>query len=356
MSNFFEVHKIRVIQHLVFWLFASFFWLFTMFVGSNFKTIFKIEPFIITFIFNACFSVAVYVNLYILIPYFLKLRKFFLYGINLILISCIVALFIDIVMVYPLQSFVKDEGMFSGLSYWVLFNFAFITIMYVGVTTFFSFVREWFILQKISSKLQTVENERLEAELKALKTQINPHFLFNTLNSIYSLALYKSDKTPDTILQLSDMMRYILYECNERYVLLEKELYFIRNYINLQRIRLNENVPVTLEIKGEVNNQLIAPLLLEPIIENAFKHGMKGKSSDSFINIIINLDSQKQILFEVINSYNKDWKEQDKENKGIGVKNVLRRLELLYPERHELFVEEGEDKYTVKLKLKLNLL
>lgn len=353
MSSFFEVYRIRVMQHLIFWFSASFFWLFTMFVGSNFKTILKIEPFIITFIFNACFAIAVYVNLYILIPYLLKLRQFILYAISLIIVALLVSLFIDLIMVFPLQSLVKDEGMFSSLSFWVLFNLAFITIMYIGVTTFFSFVREWFILQKISSKLQNVEKAKLEAELKALKTQINPHFLFNTLNSIYSLALYKSDKTPSTILQLSDMMRYILYECNERYVLLEKELYFIRNYIDLQRIRLNENVPVSLEIIGQVKEQLIAPLLLEPIIENAFKHGMKGRTSENFINITINLDSDKEIIFEVVNSYNKEWKDPERENKGIGVKNVQRRLELLYPDMHKLIVEEMDDSYRVKLKLKL---
>ncbi|WP_372752770.1 sensor histidine kinase [Labilibaculum sp.] len=354
MTNIKEISRSRIAYHILFWVLAFTFWLFTMFVASNFKNILRVEPVLMTLVFNLCFAAAVYFNLLVLIPRFFKKQKFFLYVFSLIGIISLSAFFIDFLLVYPLSRFVQGEQFFGDLTFVVWFNFAFFTFIYVGVTSFLSLMREWFILQKISFQLKDIEREKLEAELKALKAQINPHFLFNTLNNIYSLTLDKSDKAPSLVLKLSDLMRYILYDCNDRYVLLEKELEFIQNYIDLQKIRLDDSVPVQIGVKGDPARRKIAPLLFEPLIENAFKHGAYGKNNDGFVNILFNFENTNEIELSIENRLASDWNKENEKNGGIGIKNVIRRLELLYPEKHRLVIKEDNKLFKVTLQIDLS--
>ncbi|PKQ65129.1 hypothetical protein BZG02_04695 [Labilibaculum filiforme] len=307
-----------------------------------------------TFVFNLCFAVAVYFNLLVLIPFFFKKQKFFLYILFLLGLISLAAFFIDFLLVYPLGRFVQGEKYFEELTFVVWFNFAFFTFIYVGLTSFLSLMREWFILQKISFQLKDIEREKLEAELKALKAQINPHFLFNTLNNIYSLTLDKSDKAPSLVLKLSDLMRYILYDCNDRYVLMEKELEFIKNYLDLQKIRLDDSIPVKMEVKGNVARSKIAPLLFEPLIENAFKHGAYGKNNGGFVNILLNFEDENHIELLIENRSQHVWDKEDEKNSGIGIKNVIRRLELLYPEKHRLEIKDEDNLFKVSLQIDLS--
>jgi LytS/YehU family sensor histidine kinase len=256
--------------------------------------------------------------------------------------------------VYPLNSFVQGEKYFEELTFMVWVNFAFFTLIYVGITTFLSMTRELILLQKISSKFQSIEREKLEAELKALKSQINPHFLFNTLNNLYSLTLDKSDKAPNLVLKLSDMMRYILYECNDRYVFVDKELDFIKNYLELQRIRLDEAIPVSINVKGSASQNKIAPLLFEPLIENAFKHGAYGKKNNGFVNILFNFEEKDKMELLIENRFDNKWQNEVEERKGIGIKNVTRRLELLYPDKHDLKISRQDDLFKVVLQIDLS--
>lgn len=347
MKNFF---KNRLIQHIFFWLLAYLFWLFTMFVASEFKNVLTFEPLFITFIFNLCFALAVYVNLYILLPLLFKKRRFSLYVIFLLGLISITGLVIDLLLVFPLNSFVQEETFFQEVSVMVAFNFSFFTAFYVGITSFFSFIRQWF---QISIRMKDVETEKLEAELKALKAQINPHFLFNSLNNIYSLTLDQSPKAPDLILRLSDMMRYILYECNDRFVLLDKEMAFVHNYLELQRVRLEETVPVRMDVIGTLNNQVIAPLLIEPLIENAFKHGLSNGHQDAFVDIIFNFEEPESLKLIIENSCGISCEQRGSDKKGIGISNVIRRLELLYPGKHQMNIELKKKRYKVTLHLEL---
>ncbi|WP_282015857.1 sensor histidine kinase [Marinifilum flexuosum] len=354
MNNIRTISRSRIIYHILFWVVATVFWLLTMFVASNFKNILKIEPVLMTLVFNLCFAVAVYVNLLILIPFLFKRQRFFLYVVSVFAMISIAAFVIDFLLVYPLNSFVQGEQYFEELTFVVWVNFAIFTLIYVGITSVLSMTRELIILQKVTANFQDIEREKLEAELKALKAQINPHFLFNTLNNLYSLTLDKSDKAPNLVLKLSDMMRYILYECNDRYVFVDKELDFIKNYLDLQKIRLDDTIPVSINVKGSASQNKIAPLLFEPLIENAFKHGSYGKNNNGFVNILFNFEEKDRMELSIENRFDDKWQDEERKAKGIGIKNVTRRLELLYPDKHDLNISKQDDLFKVNLQIDLS--
>lgn len=191
-----------------------------------------------------------------------------------------------------------------------------------------------------------LENQKLAAELAFLKSQVNPHFLFNTLNNIYSLAYKQSPETPDAIMKLSLLMRYMLYESNDALVSLEKEVDHIKNFIDLQKLRLREQTSIKFNIEGEPSGKQIAPMLLMTLVENAFKHGLVSKNE---IGIILNLTvKEDSLLFSTINNTSSHKK---REFGGIGLENLKRRLNLLYTNQHQLTFEEKEGTFYATLKL-----
>ena len=195
------------------------------------------------------------------------------------------------------------------------------------------------------------EAQKKSTELIYLRKQTNPHFLFNALNSIYSLAYKKSEMVPDAIITLSELMRYMLYETDNKTVQLEKEINYIKNYIALQKLRLNNIENVYLNIHGETKNKFIEPLLLISFIENAFKYGTDYKGTAS-VRIRIVIDNEKDLLdFWVENKIEKH--DTDPENSGIGMTNIKSRLQLLYPGAHKLTVIENGQTYSVHLNLNL---
>ena len=217
-----------------------------------------------------------------------------------------------------------------------------IFFIYLVLTTLLTLSNSWY-------RLQQVEKEKLSIELNSLKAQVNPHFLFNSLNSIYSLALAKSNQTAETVLELSNLLRYMLYEVSEEKVDLDKEVEMIENYIELQKLRADDSTQVSFEIKGDLKDKKIAPLLLFPLIENAFKHGVKGVSDSAFIEM--KLELEEDIRFGIRN--NKGQVDDIEKGKygGIGLENVKRRLELIYPKSHQFSIIEKADSFEVKLKL-----
>lgn len=195
---------------------------------------------------------------------------------------------------------------------------------------------------------KTLENEKLNAELAFLKSQINPHFLFNSLNNIYSLAYQKSEKTPDAILKLSGIMRYMLYETNEDTVLLEEEVSYLENYIDLQRLRTKDEVYVELQISIDREDYRVMPLLLMSFLENAFKHGVATNAEKPIRIVIAVQDGRLHFKTENLKSQlNKD------QTRGVGLANLRRRLELRYPEKHSINIVETVDYYTSELFLYL---
>jgi LytS/YehU family sensor histidine kinase len=185
------------------------------------------------------------------------------------------------------------------------------------------------------------------SELALLRSQVNPHFLFNTLNNIYSLVCKKSPDAPEAIMKLSSIMRYMLYDTNTDVVLLEKEIEYLGSFIELQKLRIRHTDFVELRIEGEVGNKTIAPMLLIPFVENAFKHGSKtGPSPGIMIHLVV---SPHQLLFEVTNHLKKNYIGSKDILGGIGLQNINRRLELLYPGKHSLESTQDNDLYRVKL-------
>lgn len=196
------------------------------------------------------------------------------------------------------------------------------------------------------------ESNRTASELNYLRKQTNPHFLFNALNSIYSLAYKKSDLVPDAIVTLSEMMRYMLYETDNQTVFLEKEINYIKNYIDLQKLRLNNIENIYINIHGETREKYIEPLLLISFVENAFKYGTDYKGAAYVkIKIIIENNNLDFWIENKIQDYTKD-----PDNSGIGMNNIENRLNLLYPNTHQLTILETEGTYSAHLKLKLDQL
>lgn len=208
-------------------------------------------------------------------------------------------------------------------------------------------------MQDLNYKLAKIEKQKLEAELSTLKGQLNPHFLFNSLNNIYSLSLIKSDKVPDLILKLSDLMRHIIYESKENFISLEKEIEFVDNFVSLQRIRTNEKTVIDYQKIGNIPSARIAPLLFEPFIDNAFKHGLPGNESNDYIRIRFNFEQAEKLIFQIENNYS-DAENWNKKHSGIGIQNVKQRLALLYnKEEYSLHISKDKHIYSVTLELKL---
>jgi LytS/YehU family sensor histidine kinase len=204
---------------------------------------------------------------------------------------------------------------------------------------------------------QKVEHDKLEAELKLkeselklLKGQIQPHFLFNTLNNLYLLALEKSDKTPDLVLRLSEMLSYITYDCSVEKISLDKEIEFINSFIELERIRF-ETCDISMKISGNTHNIQIAPMILHTFIDNSFKHGAEKDTGDPWIKISLDL-KDNVLVFTVINSTRKEENSAVKVH-GIGVANATKRLNLIYPDRHELVIKNSDTRYSVFLRIEL---
>ena len=199
---------------------------------------------------------------------------------------------------------------------------------------------------------EMLEKEKLETELKFLKTQIHPHFFFNTLNNLYSLVLKKSDSAPDVVLMLSELMRYVLYESNTPKVSLSNELKHISNYINLEKLRLPTDSEIRFAVNGNTNAITIEPMLLIPVVENCFKHVSPSSNNTSWIIIEISI-AEGYLTLTTENSIEPEKAAAEKGPHGVGMKNVKRRLELLYPGKYEL--KAISDDYTYLCKLRIDL-
>jgi two-component system, LytTR family, sensor kinase len=216
------------------------------------------------------------------------------------------------------------------------------------VANFYGFTYAWFRDQRVRVKL---EQEKLRSELLALKHQINPHFLFNVLNSLYGLALNHNDEpTAEGIAKLSQMMRYMLYESNGSFVDLDREIDYIENYISLQKLRTHPNTHIHFTVSGSTHGRQIAPMLFIPFIENAFKHGISTvQTSEIHIRLVVR---EKDLVFETENTWH-ELKPSEGQPGGIGLQNVQQRLDLLYTGAHRLHREVKDGRYHTQLILDL---
>jgi LytS/YehU family sensor histidine kinase len=196
-----------------------------------------------------------------------------------------------------------------------------------------------FEAQKIRDELI---NQRQASELALLKSQVNPHFLFNTLNNIYSLVYQRSDEAPEAVMKFSSIMRYVLYEANAEKVLLDREIEYLKSYIELQKLRIRQADFVSMEIIGETGEITVAPMMLIPFVENAFKHGSKNHQPGIIIRLVA---ESRMIRFEVTNYIKKSQLQHEKQDGGLGLANIRRRLELIYPGKHNLEIILNDEQF-----------
>ncbi len=298
---------------------------------------------------SECFALpgrllAVYVNLYVLIPFFLLKKRWFIYTLSLLILMLVATGFQGFfAMLIGLPGFFRGFPGDSGVALFVQY-----LAVSANVVAFTGAVK--ILLHYLAEKRRAghLEQERLVAELQFLKTQINPHFFFNTLNNLYGLALERSDKTPDLLLRLSDIMSYLLYESGAETVSLRKELDILKAFIELEKLRHGDRADVIFEVKGEADSWRIPPLLLLPFVENAFKHGSKNGSNPC--NIAIALDIQStELRFSVRNDF--EEMQEIRAKSGVGLENVRRRLELLLPDRHRLETGTEDGQFFIVLQI-----
>lgn len=339
MKGLNKLIRLKWLQHSIFWVLSIYA------VGSYFSIAIEIFAFIDYFyaiLFHIPLVFLVYVNLRLLVPKLLQKGRYLLY-VLLVLVDVALAYLIHEFTFEILLPILPTEFYMVSFTEWQVL----VTIfgIYLVLTTLLKLSKSWYTLQK-------VEKENVELELKSLKMQINPHFLFNSLNSIYAMALTKSDKTAPSVLELSNLLRYMIYEAGDKRVDLEKEIEMINNYLDLQRLRSDASTKINFDVEGEVSVIQVAPLLFFPLIENAFKHGVKGVSDSGFVHMNLNCQPNELSFIIVNNKGEVDDIEAGKYG-GIGLQNVESRLKLIYPKNHEFVVTDEQDKFTVRIKIDL---
>jgi hypothetical protein len=340
----------RVASHCLFWL--SFMLLYIN--GKSEDTGYYSFIFIYSFKILAQ-AIAAYGLIYWIIPNLLNKKKHILFILASISWLYLVFTFLMVFKYYYLEP--KFPGFFDDwfghkmtvperlTSFRLIFGeFSFITYPVI-IMGFISFNRK-------QQRLLKLEEEKKSMELKVLKNQLNPHFLFNTLNNLYALTLKKDDKAPEIIAKLSEILDFVLYRCNDDFVCIKKEINLLENYISLEKLRYNENRLDISFTKDIHEDSKISPLILLTFVENAFKHGVINETEKAVIRM--NLETKrKQIIFSIENTKPQNETARRSDKSQIGLENVRKQLDLLYPKKHQLEIDETQTKFTVKLCLNL---
>jgi sensor histidine kinase YesM len=287
------------------------------------------------------------INEWVIQRKFLKENRYVLFIVLSLFNIMAGALFNHILFDKLIDSILPGYYFISYYQYGDLLKFFFV---YIFLLTLLDLSWEWFQFQEERHKVTVLEKAKLNAELKALTNQVNPHFLFNSLTVLFGLALKKSDETPDAILKLSNTLRYVIYESARGKVKLSSEIHLIENYIELQKYRIRTAERITFEHNVKNPAVELEPMLLLPLVENSFKHGLMGDSTEGFVTMKLFSD-ENQINFSVVN--NKGLAPSSETPGGIGLKNIEERLRLIYKDRYAFVVEETDRLFTVTLKLNL---
>ena len=336
-----------VLLHVSFWCVYMSFFFYTMISRRGPDTVDWSRVLTIAAIQIVFASISSYINYFFFLPRFLKHRNGWMYLLAFAVPFALLMFLRVNVERYWLDGFTgKEDYLYSTrfVVYVITTNLFIVT--FVGMLRF---AVEWL---EFEARKKEVENEKLTAELNFLKAQINPHFLFNTLNNLYYLAYSKSENTTEVIAKLSQMMRYMIYDSNHPKVLLSKEIEYMQSYISLERLRLNNQIPITFDISGNTENVRITPLIFITFLENAFKRGVSNSNPKAWVKLSIQLQG-KECHYIVENSRTTEHKDNG-EKSGIGLQNVKRRLELSYPDQYKLEMSESPTSYIVKLNLTLH--
>jgi len=334
--------KYKILIHLAFWIymFNQILLSVAMVTGKGYDpfqeiTIYPLTSFITFYSFYLTYGL-----------FFTRKRKLFpalmLVGVILILIPLRVGMEYLFWKYIGYSHMKSTDPLIIDSSWW--FNSLRLVTIYGIYALLIQLAIGWFDTQKVKTELLL---EKQSGELALLRSQINPHFLFNTLNNIYSLVYQKSDDAPEAVMKMSSIMRYMLYDATTDSVLLEKEIEYLKSFIELEKLRIRHKDFVELNISGNVEGRTIAPMLLIPFVENAFKHGSRTVANMG-IRISLSIESQ-QIRFDVSNHLRKNATVTKDQVGGIGLTNIRRRLNLLYPGKHQLEISSDENLYSIQL-------
>lgn len=335
------VIRIRVLLHGIFWMIYV---ALSTLVGS--KLVAPFDAFLRTLVGLGILAAAVYFVLLVLVPrYFQPRRHVFFFSSLLVVVICTIFLrnWVDHWLLW-------QHAAATGVS--LLDQYGLLITITSTLTVLAVVWGYWFAEQAYLSRMHqlAVEREKVKAERDFLRTQINPHFLFNTLNNLYSLALAKSERMPEVVLKLSELMRYMLYDAADSWVLLEAEMNHMRNLIELQQLKTREAQNISLEVRGAPGSFHIAPMLLVSLLENSLKHS--DVQQGGRINMQFRIE-QNQLSFQIKNSLPQVTEIAPSGYSGIGLQNLRKRLDLLYPGQHQFSQRESEDHFRVQLTIPL---
>lgn len=338
----------RILQHTAFWCFYVLIYTFNFARDGKY-----LQELVITFSLLPVYLLFVYTHLYLLIPRFLLRKKFLAFFVCSLLMCKLATDLAWVIYVYHTYE-MRTGTPHPGPDWSNLWTFQlpevrsiFSFLMICGLAVSVKLLKKWFLEHE---RKQEAERQKVRIELGMLKAQVHPHFLFNTLNNLYSLTLIKSDKAPVAVAHLSDLLRYMLYECNEKEVLLESEIEVLRKYIELERLRYGNRIDISFSVSGDGKANLIAPLLLFPFVENSFKHGISEQMEQCWMSLHLHTENHR-LRFNLSNSVNGD--KIRPALGGIGLQNIKKRLELIYPGKYNLIIVEESDVYIVKLEMQL---
>jgi LytS/YehU family sensor histidine kinase len=326
----------QILLHLLFWAIIVTYFAWGFGFGVNYKAAF----------FNAVlylpgFIFIVYVHIYYLIPRYLIRREYIPFFSGLIIAVAVCSVYSWLIEL-TLSANAKFEGVTMATGRAIL---PFIHV--AGIAISINLLNYWY---RQKQKTTEAQNEKMAAELDLLKSQIHPHFLFNTLNNLYSFTLEKSEKAPEIILKLSNLLRFMIYESSVAFIPLHKEISILQQYIDLEQLRYGDRLDISFTINGDLNKKQIAPLLLLPFLENVFKHGVSHQTDRCWISFDLRV-SGSFIYLKLINSKDNDDISGLSQFSGIGLQNVKRRLDLLYAGCHKLETLEMEEVFIVNLAL-----
>jgi two-component system, LytTR family, sensor kinase len=293
-----------------------------------------------TFYFSQFLSVILfYTNTEILLP-----KIFKRYGVGVYSLVIISALILCLILAYMFRMWAlgfQPRTLFTYSTFYSL-------VSVVGISTCFRILSDYQREQRLQTEK---ERARLQSELSFLRSQISPHFMFNLMNSLASLARKKSDLVEPMIVKMSDLLRYMLYESDDTKIPLDREINYLKSYVELQQMRFGNKVKVNVAVETPTNGLALEPMLLIPFVENAFKHGT-GLIREPQIDIGLTSEGYK-LKFRVQNKFNADFQEAKDSSSGIGLTNVKRRLELLYPEQHSLVISKQDNLFVADLEINL---
>jgi sensor histidine kinase YesM len=320
---------------------CSFLILLFLFSGSS-------SPAKIDYIYTASFIftlvIPVCVNLYWLLPAYLKKEKYVIFGIlfivNLIVFAQINPWFFNVLV----NTFFKD---YFFISYHNKIEIYFIFAVFFILSVLIKLAEDWVYLNQLENRALKIQNQQIENQLHYLKGQINPHFLFNSLNVLYSLAIEEKKEVTNAILQLSDILRYVIYDVNAAQITIKKEIELLTNYIEFGKNRHVQNSTITFDYKVDENLE-IYPMLLLPLLENSFKHGLKSGVKNPYIDVKL-IVKNKKIDFVILNNFKEITNYNTKEEYGIGLKNIQENLAIIYPDKHLFSIENSHAIFIVRL-------